>query len=209
MSLLHHDATDELIEAQLPPVERRWLKWLRRTGWTLVGLYFVLAVVMLGLRFWVLPAVTDYKPQIEAAVSRALGERVEIGAITAEWLGLHPRLELAGVKIFDRRGKEALGLASVDATVAWRSILAGELRFRSIVFDRPNLVLRRDPQGRVFVAGLEMKPDEASDGVGMTDWPFKQGEIVVRNATIEWQNTSRGGEPIKVDSVNFLLWDVG
>lgn len=209
MSLLHHDATDELIEAQLPPVERRWLKWLRRTGWTLVGLYFVLAVVMLGLRFWVLPAVTDYKPQIEAAVSRALGERVEIGAITAEWLGLHPRLELAGVKIFDRRGKEALGLASVDATVAWRSILAGELRFRSIVFDRPNLVLRRDPQGRVFVAGLEMKPDEASDGVGMTDWPFKQGEIVVRNATVEWQDDRRRAVPLKLESVDFLLQNDG
>ena len=75
MSLLHHDATDELIEAQLPPVERRWLKWLRCTGWTLVALYFIVAIGMLSLRFWVLPAVADHKPQIEAAVSRALGKK--------------------------------------------------------------------------------------------------------------------------------------
>ena len=209
MSLLHHDATDELIEAQLPPVERRWLKWLRRTGWTLVGLYFLIASAMLALRFWVLPAVADYKPEIEAAVSRALGERVEIGGITAEWFGLHPRLELAGVKIFDRRGKEALGLERVAATVAWRSILAGELRFRSLVFDRPNLVLRRDPQGAIFVAGLEMKPDEMSDGIAATGWPFRQGEIVVRDATVEWQDERRQAVPLKLESVDFLLQNDG
>src|SRR5215510_14474603 len=96
MSLLP-DATDEAIEAQLPPAERRWLKWLRRAGCVLVGLYFVVAIGMLALRFWVLPAVADYKPDIEAAISRALGKRVEIGAITAEWFGFHPRLELSGV----------------------------------------------------------------------------------------------------------------
>ena len=208
MSLLHHDATDELIEAQLPPVERRWLKWLRRTGWTLVALYFVVAIAMLSLRFWVLPAVADYKPQIEAAVSRALDARVEIGAITADWSGFHPSLELTGVKIFDRRGKEALGLQYVGVTLAWRSVLAGELRFRSIVLDRPSLVVRRDPQGRFFVAGLEMEPEERSDGVA-GDWLFKQGEIIVRTATVEWQDERRRAVPLRLESVDFLLQNDG
>jgi uncharacterized protein (TIGR02099 family) len=208
MSLLHHDATDELIEAQLEPTERRWLKWLRRTGWTLVALYFVVAIALLALRFWVLPAVADHKPRIEAAVSRALGERVEIGSIAAEWFGLHPRLELGGVKIFDRRGKEALGLQYVGVTVAWRSILAGELRFRSIVLERPDLVVRRDPDGRVFVAGLEMKPDEPSEGVA-GDWIFKQGEIIVRGATVEWQDERRRAVPLRLEGVEFLLQNDG
>jgi len=209
MSLLHHDATDELIEAQLPPAERRWLRWLRRAGWTLVGLYFAVAAAMLALRFWVLPSVADYKPEIEAAVSRALGERVEIGGITADWRGLHPRFELAGVKIFDRRGKEALGLEYVGATVAWRSVLAGEIRFRSLVLERPNLVLRRDPQGTIFVAGLEVSPDEMSDGVAATGWAFRQGEIVVRNATVEWQDDRRRALPLKLEQVDFLLQNDG
>src|SRR5262245_11204285 len=210
MSFLHHDATDDLIEAQLPPAERRWLKWLRRAGWTLVGLYFLVAIAMLALRFWVLPSVADHKPQIEAAVSRALGERVEIGAITAEWLALHPRLELAGVKVFDRRGKEALALQSVAVTVAWRSVLAGELRFRSIVLERPDLVVRRDPDGRVFVAGLEleMKAEDRSDGVA-GDWIFKQGEIIVRGATVEWQDERRRAVPLRLERVDFLLENDG
>ena len=208
MSLLH-DAADEAIEAQLPPAERRWLRWLRRTGWALVALYFVLATGMLALRFWVLPAVADYKPEIEAAISRALGQRVEVGGITAEWFGFHPRLELSGVKIFDARGTEGLALQYVGVTVAWWSILAGELRFDSVVLERPELVIRRDAQGTLFVAGIEMKPDEPSDGVGLTDWPLKQSEIVVRDATVEWQDDYRRAVPLKLESVDFLLQNDG
>jgi len=208
MSLLP-DATDEAIEAQLPPVERRWLKWLRRTGWALVALYFVFATGMLALRFWVLPAVADYKPDIEAAISRALGRRVEIGGITAEWFGLHPRLEFSAVKIFDARGTEGLALQYVGVTVAWASILAGELRFDSVVLERPELVIRRDAQGTLFIAGIEMKPDEPSDGVGLTDWPLKQGEIVIRDATVEWQDDLRRAVPLKLESVDFLLQNDG
>jgi len=208
MSLLH-DATDEAIEAQLPPAERRWLKWLRRAGWALVAVYFVLATAMLALRFWVLPGVADHKPEIEAAISRALGKRVEIGGITAEWFGFHPRLELSEVTIFESRGTEGLTLRYVGVTVAWWSILAGELRFDSVVLERPELVIRRDAQGTLFVAGIEMAPEEASGGVGLTDWPLKQGEIVVREATVEWQDDYRRAVPLKLESVDFLLQNDG
>ncbi|HTO50102.1 MAG TPA: YhdP family protein [Burkholderiales bacterium] len=208
MSLLH-DAEDEAIEAQLPPTERRWLKWLRRIGWTLVTLYFVAATAMLALRFWVLPAVADHKPEIEAAISRALGLRVEIAGVTAEWFGFHPRLELTGVKIFDARGTEGLALEYVGVTVAWISILAGELRFDSVVLERPELVIRRDAQGTLFIAGIEMKPDEPSDGVGLTDWPLRQAEIIVREATVEWQDDLRRAVPLKLERVDFLLQNDG
>src|SRR5262245_9424087 len=208
MSLLH-DAEDEAIEAQLPPTERRWLRWLRRAGWALVALYFFVATGMLALRFWVLPAVADHKPEIEAAISRALGLRVEIGGITAEWFGLHPRLELSGVKIFDARGTEGLALEYVGVTVAWMSVLVGELRFDSVVLERPELVIRRDARGTLFVAGIEMKPDGPSDGVGLTDWPLRQGEIVIRGATVEWQDDLRRAVPLKLESVDFLLQNAG
>jgi uncharacterized protein involved in outer membrane biogenesis len=112
------------------------------------------------------------------------------------------------VKIFDRRGKEALGLQYVGVTLAWRSLIAGELRFRSIVLDRPSLVVRRDPQGRLFVAGLEMEPEERSDGVA-ADWLFRQGEIIIRTATVEWQDERRRAVPLRLESVDFLLQNDG
>ena len=113
------------------------------------------------------------------------------------------------MKIFDARGTEGLALQYVGVTVAWASILAGELRFDSVVLERPELVIRRDARGTLFIAGIEMKPDEPSDGVGLTDWPLKQGEIVVRDATVEWQDDLRRAVPLKLESVDFLLQNDG
>jgi uncharacterized protein (TIGR02099 family) len=205
---LVHDALDASLDEQLPPRERRWLAWLRRAGWTLVGLYFLAAVAMLVLRFWALPRIADYKDEIAAAVSRALGEKVTIERVDAEWYGLHPRLELGGVKIHDRRGEEALVLPYVGASVAWRSIAAGELRFKSLVLDRPDLRIRRDPQGRLFIAGLELRPTDTPKG-GTADWVLEQGEIIIRDGQVEWRDEVRGAPPLKLERLNFVLENDG
>jgi uncharacterized protein (TIGR02099 family) len=196
------------VEAPLAPSERRWLRALRWASWALIVTYFLVAGGMLALRFWVLPGVPAYKAEIAAAVSRALGERVELGGVEAEWFGLHPRLELTDVKIFDRRGAEALALPYVGVTVAWRSVAAGEIRFRSIVLDRPDLSIRRDPEGRLFVAGLELKAGDEPGG-GAADWLLEQGEIVIREGTVEWADERRGAVPIRLEGVDFLLRNEG
>ncbi|HSD52735.1 MAG TPA: DUF3971 domain-containing protein, partial [Burkholderiales bacterium] len=202
-----HDALDSSLDAQLAPSERRWLTWLRRAGWMLVGLYFLLAVTMLALRFLALPRVADYKDEIAAAVSGALGEKVTVERVHAEWFAFHPRLELNGVRIYDRRGEEALELPYVGASVAWSSIAAGELRFKSLVLDRPDLRIRRDPQGRLFIAGLELRPDGA-DG-GAADWVLDQGEIIIRDAQVEWRDEVRGAPPLTLERLNFVLENDG
>jgi uncharacterized protein (TIGR02099 family) len=204
-----HDALDSSLDEQLPPRERRWLTWLRRAGWSLVALYFLAAVTMLALRFLVLPGVADYKEEIAAAVSRVLGEKVTIERVAAEWHGLHPRLELEGLKIYDRRGDEALALPYVSATVAWQSIVARELRFRSLVLDRPDLLIRRDPQGRLFIAGLELQPGNAQEGGGAADWLLDQGEIIIRDAEVEWRDEVRGAPALKLERLNFVLENDG
>jgi uncharacterized protein (TIGR02099 family) len=198
------------VEAQLAPHERRWLRGLRWAGWALIGTYFLAAGGMLALRFWVLPGVAGYKTEIAAAVSRAVGEQVELGGVEAEWFGLHPRLELTDVRIFDRRGDEALVLPYVGVTIAWRSLAAGELRFRSIVLDRPDLSIRRDPQGRLFVAGLELdsRGGEPGGGGGV-DWLLRQGEVVIRDGTVEWSDEERRAVPIRLERVDFLLRNEG
>jgi uncharacterized protein (TIGR02099 family) len=203
-----HDALDASLDEKLPPRERRWLRWLRRAGWSLVGLYFLAALAMLALRFWLLPGIADYKDEIAQAVSRALGETVTFERVDAEWFGLHPRLELGGVKVYDRRGEVTLELPYVGATVAWRTVLARELRFKSLVLDRPDLHIRRDPEGRLFIAGLELRPTDAPEG-GAADWLLAQGEIIVRDARVEWHDERRGAPPLALVRLNFVLENEG
>lgn len=196
-------------EPQLELPERRLYKIVRAAGWTLVGLYFVAAIGVVGLRFFVLPRISDYRADIARIVSDAVGERVEIKAVEADWFALHPRLQLSGVRVFDRRGDVALELPYASATLAWRSLLIMELRFRSLVLDRPDLTIRRDQSGRLYIAGLALRPTERYGDSGVADWLIDQGEIVIRDGRIGWLDELRAAPALRLEKVTFLLENHG
>ena len=54
--------------------------------------FFALAVLVLAVRFWVLPDIERYRQDIVAAMSRGLGLPVRVGAIQARWFGLRPHI---------------------------------------------------------------------------------------------------------------------
>src|SRR5262249_28233261 len=152
---------------------------------------FLFAAALLSLRYWILPKVADYRGEIEQSASRALGQRVTIGHIDADWQGLRPELLLANVTVFDHDGRPALTLPGVEATVAWSSVFVGSPRFYSLVLDRPRLEIRRDEQGGFRVAGIELHPAQSSD-VGIAQWVLSQREIVIRDASVTWEDRLRG-----------------
>jgi uncharacterized protein (TIGR02099 family) len=195
-------STTELL---LAPRERRWYRAARVIGWVLVACYFAAALAMLGLRFFVLPRVSEYRAEVARLVSASVGARVEIGAIEAEWFALHPRLVLSNVRVYDPRGGEALVLPYVGATIAWRSVVHMEPRFRSLVLDRPELHMRRDTDGRLFIAGLALRPDSPESGRTLADGVLDQDEILIREARLEWTDELRSAPSLRLDHVSFAL----
>ncbi len=185
--------------------ERR--AWPRRLvavlGWTAVGAYFAAAAVVLGLRYWLLPNITHYSGFIEQAVSRTIGERVTIGAIRAGWEGLRPELDLTDFRIHDREGRVALSLPAVEAVVSWTSFAFGSLRFHSLAFEQPDLAIRRDAAGRLFIAGMEIKGDRSGPQTSL--WLLSQREIVVRNASLSWDDEQRAAPRLELSGVSFTL----
>ena len=165
--------------------------------------FFALALLVLAVRFWVLPEIERYREPIVAAMSRGLGLPVRVGAIRAGWLGLRPQIDLADVRIYDAQGREALVLPSIENVVAWRSLLHGELRLHSMVIDAPRLGVRRDAAGDFFIAGLKIAQGE--DGGDLGAWLAGQGEIVVRNAEIEWRDELRAAPPLVLSALNLKL----
>ena len=142
----------------IPKASRGGLaRFIAASGWLLVLVYFAVATLVLVLRYWILPDVGQYRPEIEQAISRALGERVSIGGINARWQGLHPELDLTEVSIHDKEGRVALSLPAVEAIIGWRSVLLLSLRLHSLVIDQPDLDIRRDSSGRIFIAGVELR----------------------------------------------------
>ena len=62
--------------------------------YALVAAVVLVGAAIIGLRYWLLPNIDNYRPLIEAQLSQRLGNRVAIGQIAAQWDGLRPRLEL-------------------------------------------------------------------------------------------------------------------
>jgi len=169
--------------------------------------FFAFAAVFLGLRYWLLPNIENYRGDIVAKVSSAIGLPVKIGAITTDWQGLRPRLSTADVRIYDSSGREALVLPAVENVIGWRSLFFGELRSHSFVIDRPKLQVRRDANGEIYVAGIRVSGGKGEGRV--TDWILSQSEIVVRDAEIEWRDDKRKAPPLRLSALNFRLQNDG
>src|SRR5260221_373715 len=196
-------AIEETIAQAIPP-QGRWRAAARIAGWALLALYFLFAAALLSLRYWILPKVAEYRGDIEQYASKALGQRITIGAIEADWQGLRPELLLANVTVFDHDGRAALSLPAVEATLAWISALVGSPRFYSLVFDRPRLEIRRDEAGRFYVAGIELHAQQAGDA-GIAQWVLSQRELVIGDASLSWDEKLRGAPLLELRAFNFVL----
>ena len=166
------------------------------------------AALLLALRFWVLPDIERYRPEIVAAATHALGKPVRIGRMEAGWLGLRPQVNLYDVRIQDAEGRDALVLPVIENVLAWRSLLAGGLRLHSVAIEGLRLGVRRDAAGALYVAGIKVSGGGGADS-GAADWVLAQSEIVVRDAEIEWLDEKRGAPPLALSALNFRLRNAG
>jgi uncharacterized protein (TIGR02099 family) len=164
--------------------------------------YFAFAILFLMLRYAVLPNIDYYKGDIERMASRAIGNQVSIARIYASWEGLRPNLFLGDVVLRDPQGRAALSLPSVSATFAWWSLLAGEAHFETLEIIRPTLDVRRDPDGKLTVAGIAL---EGPKGGPPNDWALRQHQIVIREGQLRWTDQQRGAPELALQDVNLVL----
>jgi len=109
------------------------------------------------------------------------------------WL---PALTLHDLRLSDAQGRTALRLPEVKAVLSLRSLYALELRFAQLLISKPELELRRDKAGRIFVAGLDLAEGErASYGAGLADWFFSQPEFVIREGRLRGVGEKRQAPP--------------
>jgi uncharacterized protein YhdP len=195
------------------PAKLKWLHvssiWVYRIlTWVVLGAGFVFAAIVLGLRYWVLPNVEQYRDDIARAASRAASQRITIGKISANWDGMRPELVLENVTVFDAANQPALELARIDGTLSWLSLATFDLRLDSLELRRPVLNVRRDASATIWIAGIAMthKPE---DGDGLADWLLRQREVVVRDATLSWRDEMRGAPQLDLTRVTLQIVNRG
>jgi uncharacterized protein (TIGR02099 family) len=182
---------------------KKSLLWLYRiTLLTLWSVIIVLASSVLAMRYVVLPHIDEYKPQIEQRVSAAVGQKVTIAGIRANWDGLNPRLGLRDVQVYDQQGRPALTLNRVFASLSWLSIPLMEPRLSRLVIHEPELTIRREADGTLYVAGIAIGGSGRS---GFGDWMLRQAQIDVIDATVLWQDDQRKAPPLTLDKLDLRI----
>ena len=115
----------------------RWLAALFALG----AVSFTVAAAWMF--FWVLPNIAEHRETVANLMSRALGQRVTIEAVSGAWQQASPAFRLQGVRLYDKQDRLALNLPEIEATFAWRSLLFLEPRFTRIELRGLTLDVRR------------------------------------------------------------------
>jgi uncharacterized protein YhdP len=95
---------------------------LLTTLWSVLAAWWLLGIAFLVLRYGVLPDINHYKPQIEQEISQALGVKVSIGHLDADWSGLQPELSLTQVLLHHRDNVAALEVPRIQSRLSWWSL---------------------------------------------------------------------------------------
>ncbi len=190
--------------------------FLRLLGIGLLLTYFLACIAILGARYWVLPHIDNWRPQIVQHLSSRFGVDIRAGHIVADWKGLNPRITLTDASLSPRgsaasppseAGQAAQGgllhIPTLSARLSWRSLFSSGPVFLNLQASGIQVDLRRDTQGRLHALGQVFDPDaprSADNPLGkFLDWLAPQKRIVLDNASIRWRDDMRGAAPLRLD----------
>ncbi|MDA8127472.1 MAG: YhdP family protein [Betaproteobacteria bacterium] len=183
---------------------------LRRASRWLAALLALAAVgfatVASLMFFWVLPNIADHRDTVASLMSRALGQRVTLEAVSGAWHQTHPDFRLTGVRLYDQQGHPALYLPDLEATFAWRSLLFLEPRFTRIELQGLVLEVRRARDGHFYVGGIPVNP--AEPGSGFSNWLLRQRQVHAGSVTLTWLDEVRNAPPLTLTAVELSLANV-
>ena len=182
---------------------KKSLFWIYRV--TLFALWltiFVLSASVLTLRYVVLPNIGQYKDQIAEKISTASGQKVTIGQIKAGWEGLNPHLSLYDIDLYDAQQRPALKLQHIETSLSWLSIPLLEPRLSSLAIYSPELTIRREVDGSLYVAGIAMSGPARP---AFPNWLLKQAQIDVIDASVLWQDDLRKAPPLALNKLTLQI----
>ena len=182
----------------------RALRWVATSALLAVGAFCAL---LLAIRLVGFPQLEARRNDIAQWLGARIGQPVEIDNVVTGWDGWNPKLSIRGFRVRDRANPAGvlLELPRVDLLVAWTSLPLLDLRFKELTIESPRLAVRRDPAGRLHVAGIEIESEQAVDDSAFADWLMRQPHVIVRDALVTWNDEYGRAPQLLLDQVQFRL----
>ena len=154
------------------------------------------------LHGWIVPRIEEFRPRLESMASRAIGMRVQVGQISAQSRGLIPTFEMGNVTLQDAQGRQVLQLQRVLVALSATSLWGGG--FEQLVIDQPVLDVRRSPDGKIYVGGLDIDQERGGGGAA-ADWFFSQPELAIKGGVVRWTDELAQAPVLQLQQVDVVL----
>lgn len=203
-----------------------WLKNIFRYTWISAWYSFALVVVLVATIFssirLILPFAGDYNAELSEEISRQLGQPVSIGMLDAEWHGWDPSLILRDINLLDAETRQSifkLGNIRVELDVL-TSLALQKPVFSSITLIGVDLLVTRDEDGRLSVAGVQGRQPAAGDREEAGDkdkanlnrlagWIMSQGRIGLEDSALSWHDQYERDQILRFSEVSLSLQNQG
>ncbi|MDH5257362.1 MAG: YhdP family protein, partial [Gammaproteobacteria bacterium] len=191
-------------------------KFIRNCFHTLTYLavsLLVLAAIFLSIARLMLPAIEEYKPDIELWISDMIGQQIEIATLDAAWYGLEPQLVLKGVQLLSDDRRETFGYfqqARIGLNIIG-SIYEGRFKPGGLTIEGAHLFIVRQENGNVTISGLKNQSDKkaVSKNETISDWLFRQRILDVKDSEVIWLDLKSGQAQWNFSQVNLKFINDG
>jgi len=170
--------------------------------------YFIAAVLVIGLRYVVLPQVESFRPRIEALISEKIHAQLTIGKLTPHWISFQPGVEVTDLTIRARDGHVALTIPHATATVSWRSLWTFKPILSSLIVDQPDVLVERNSDGALSVAGVPLPSGHTGNDTFST-WLLRQQAMVMRGGTLRWRDARHDAPEIALRNIRLAILNDG
>lgn len=174
----------------------RW--WL----YLIALLLIIITLVVLTMRFIIFPNIDQYKDDIAGYASKTAGQKITIGEIETGWVGIHPQLSLKNIDMLDTENRVALHLNHVNAKLSWLSIPMLEARLSKLSINDPELTIRREIDGSIYLAGINLAGESKPE---FANWLLSQSEVNIHHAKVTWLDDLRQAPPLSLKQLNLTL----
>lgn len=178
---------------------------LWRVLWKTAAALVVLAVVgMLAVRFILWPRVSVAREWMEREASSALHATVGIGSLETYWDGWHPAFRAQRIEARDTAGRRTFAVQDVQARLSWRSLLRMQITFAVLHASQADVLVRRNPEGALLVAGMPLGPDTGGDS-NFFDQLLSQGDIDFQQGAVRWLDEQQKLPEVALGNVRVRL----
>ena len=173
---------------------------LYRYFWTLIVTLLILAAVLFTVIRLTLPYANAYRVEVEQALTKTLGQKVTVGGMTAELIGVRPSLVLTDVTVFGPAGKRELfrfDSLSVGFSIS-KSLMEKKTIPVSLTVKGTRLDIERDASGKFRINGLPLRMQTTNNGSQMPQyqpvlqWLFLHGRLGLEGVSLSYTDETRG-----------------